>query len=211
VCGRRGEPDVVARNWRWWPGPGHRAPEFGTAKMAGLLSAVLFFLCGLMVAAVGPLVPGGPHVHPLGVVAVGIVAALSGVVIAALPWHRWRRASTLWLIPLAFSLISLHNVLNGGDGFRYDVFYFVVYVWIGLMHPAGTSLKSAPLLAVSYLVPAFWLHDLSALAGAMTYSAPICLVVGECASLVATVSSSPSSRCAPTRSGCARSSTTPPT
>jgi len=178
-------PKWPTGHWRAWPSKG--TPDFSTAKMAGVVSSVLFVLCGLMVAAFGPLVPSGRHVHALGVVAVGITAALAGVVIAALPWERWRRASTLWLIPLAFALIALHNCLTGANGFRYDVFYFVVYVWIGLMHPAGTAVKSAPLLVLSYLAPALWLNDLSTLVGAMTYAAPVCLLVGECASMVATV------------------------
>ena len=178
---------MSVRQWqrlREWPA--RAMPEFGTAKMAGLLSAVLFVLCGLMVVAVGPLVPAGPHVHPFGVIAIGLIAALSGPVIGALPWERWSRSSTLWLVPLSFALISMHNVFNGGNGFRYDVFYFVVFVWVGLMHPAGTSAKFTPLLIASYLAPAIWLHDLTTLAEAMTYAVPVCVLVGECASVIAT-------------------------
>jgi len=160
-------------------------PEFGTAKMAGLLSSVLFCLCGLLVTGLAPLIPDGPHVHPLGLVAVGLVAALSGIVIGALPWERWQRSSSLWLIPLALGLISLHNLFAGNNGLRYDVFFFVVYVWVGLMHPSGTALKSAPLLVIAYLAPGFAVHDLGTLAGGLTYALPVCLLVGECASLVA--------------------------
>ncbi|MDQ1699144.1 MAG: hypothetical protein QOG34_1007 [Frankiaceae bacterium] len=160
-------------------------PEFGTAKMAGLLSSVLFCLCGLLVTGLAPLIPAGPHVHPLGLVAVGLIAALSGIVIGALPWERWERSSSLWLIPLALALISLHNLFAGDNGLRYDVFFFVVYVWIGLMHPSGTALKSAPLLVIAYLGPGFVVHDLGTLAGGLSYALPVCLLVGECASLVA--------------------------
>jgi len=160
-------------------------PEFGTAKMAGLLSSVLFCLCGLLVTGLAPFIPAGPHVHPLGLVAVGLVAALAGIVIGSLPWERWKRSSSLWLIPLAFALISLHNLFAGDNGLRYDVFFFVVYVWIGLMHPSGTAVKSAPLLVVAYLAPGLVVHDTGTLAGGLTYALPVCLLVGECASLVA--------------------------
>ena len=165
--------------------PHFQLAEFGTAKMAGLLSSVLFCLCGLLVTGLAPFIPAGPHVHPLGLVAVGLVAALAGIVIGALPWERWERNSSLWLIPLAFALISLHNLFAGNNGLRYDVFFFVVYVWIGLMHPSGTSVKSAPLLVVAYLAPGFPVHDLGTLAGGLSYALPVCLLVGECASLVA--------------------------
>jgi diguanylate cyclase (GGDEF)-like protein/PAS domain S-box-containing protein len=168
------------------PGFAHlQMPEFGTAKMAGLLSSVLFALCGLLVTGLAPLVPAGPHVHRLGLVAVGLVAALAGAVIGALPWERWKRSSSLWLIPLAFALIAVHNLFAGDNGLRYDVFFFVVYVWIGLMHPSGTALKSAPLLVIAYLAPGFVVHDVGTLAGGLSYALPVCLLVGECASLVA--------------------------
>jgi diguanylate cyclase (GGDEF)-like protein/PAS domain S-box-containing protein len=166
--------------------PGHFAlPEFGTAKMAGLLSSVLFCLCGLLVTGLAPLIPAGPHVHPLGLVAVGLVAALAGIVIGTLPWERWQRSSSLWLIPLALGLISVHNLFAGDNGLRYDVFFFVVYAWVGLMHPSGTSLKSAPLLVLAYLAPGFVVHDLGTLAGGLSYALPVCLLVGESGSLVA--------------------------
>ena len=175
---------------RWRQGPLFASgrlqmPEFGTAKMAGLLSSVLFCLCGLLVTGLAPLIPSGPHVHPMGLVVVGLVAALSGIVIGSLPWERWPRSSSLWLIPLAFALIALHNLLAGDNGLRYDAFFFVVYVWIGLMHPSGTALKSAPLLVIAYLAPGFVVHDFGTLAGGLSYALPVCLLVGECASLVA--------------------------
>ena len=160
-------------------------PEFGTAQMAGFISAILFVVCGTLVAAFGGLIPDGPHVHRLGVVVLGLVAVLSGIVIGSLPWHRWKRSSSLWLIPIAFAFIAMHNFLAGDNGMRYDVFFFVVFVWIGLMHPAGTSLKSAPLLVIGFLAPGLWLHDMSTLLSSLTYALPVCLLVGECASLVA--------------------------
>jgi hypothetical protein len=62
--------------------------ELGSPQAAGQLSAVLFFLCGLLVAVTSPLMPAGPHVHPLVLAGIGLTAAASGVVIMALPWRR---------------------------------------------------------------------------------------------------------------------------
>jgi PAS domain S-box-containing protein len=176
----------MRRTSHWWTRQIAAMPEFGTARMAGSVSGALYLLCGLLVLALGLLVPAaGPHVNQRLVVAVGITAMLSGVVIATLPWRRWHRSSTLPLIPLSFALIAVHNYANGADGLRYNLFFFVVFVWIGLMHPIGTSLKSAPLMAIGYLAPSYWLHDLSTLAGSMAYALPVCVIVGECVSLVA--------------------------
>jgi len=88
--------------------------DLGSPHAAGHLSAVLFFLCGLLVAASSPALGDAPHVHHLFLVVVGIVAASSGFVIGSMPWHRWPRSATLWLVPLSLGLIGLPFYLAGG-------------------------------------------------------------------------------------------------
>jgi diguanylate cyclase (GGDEF)-like protein/PAS domain S-box-containing protein len=158
--------------------------DFGAPEAAGQLSAVLFFLCGLLVAFTAPLVDG-PNVHQLTLIAVGLTAAASGVVIMALPWHRWPRRSTLVLVPLAFALIALHNWATGGDGFRYSAFFLVVAAWVGLMHPRWTTLACTPLMVLAYLLPSIWLGNFDTVFDALTYALPVFILVGESASLVA--------------------------
>src|SRR6059058_2783418 len=174
----------MARRTRWWSRQIIAMPEFGTARMAGLVAAALFALCGLLVADLGVLVPNGPHVHKRLVVLTGLAAIACGGIIAVLPWQRWRRWATLLLVPPAFALIALHNYATGADGLRYNLFFFVVFVWIGLMHRSGTALKFAPLMAAAYLAPCLWLDDTGNIAGALTYSLPVCVLIGEYVSLV---------------------------
>src|SRR3954468_4422409 len=174
----------MARRTRWWSRQIIAMPEFGTARMAGLVAAALFALCGLLVADLGVLVPNGPHVHKRLVVLTGLAAIAFGGIVAVLPWQRRRRWTTVQLVPPAFALIALHNYATGADGLRYNLFFFVVFVWIGLMHPSGTALKFAPLMAAAYLAPCLWLGNTGDLAGAMTYSLPGCVLIGECVSLV---------------------------
>ena len=174
----------VGALWRLLPLSADGLRDFGAPEAAGQLAAVLFFLCGLLVAITAAMI-GGTHVHPLTLITVGLTAAASGVVIVAMPWHRWPRAATLGLVPLAFALIGLHNWATGGDGFRYDVFFLVVAAWIGLMHRRWTTLAVTPLMVLAYLLPAIWLGDLGALAEALTYAVPVFVLVGESASLVA--------------------------
>src|SRR5947209_2298716 len=173
----------MARRSQWWSRQVLAMPEFGTARMAGLVAAALFALCGLLVADLGVLVPNGPQVHKRLVILTGLVAIALGGVVALLPWQRWRRSMTLLLVAPAFALIAVHNYATGADGLRYNLFFFVVFVWIGLMHPSGTALKFAPLMAAAYLAPTFWLHDTGDIAAAMTYSLPVCVLIGECVSL----------------------------
>ena len=175
----------MARTAQWWSRQIAAMPEFGTAKMAGLVAAGLFALCGLLVADLGVLVPDGPQVHKRLVVLTGLMAIACGLVVAALPWQRWRRSMTLVLVPRALALIAVHNYATGADGLRYNIFFFVVFVWLGLMHPSGTALKFAPLMAAAYLAPCLWLHDVAGVATGLTYSLPVCVLIGECVSLVA--------------------------
>src|SRR5438270_7623598 len=94
----------MARRAQWWSRQILAMPEFGTAKMAGLIAACLFGLCGLLVADLGVLVPDGPQVHKRLVVVTGLAAIACGAAVALLPWQRWRRSVTLLLVPPAFAL-----------------------------------------------------------------------------------------------------------
>jgi len=76
--------------------------------------------------------------------AVAGIALASGILIWFLPWQRWRRASTLALLPPTFVLIAVYNLAAGNDGFRYAPFFFITFGWIGLVHPRGTSAKALP-------------------------------------------------------------------
>ena len=158
--------------------------ELGSAQTAGQLSGVLFFLCGLLVAASSP-IAGQHHVHHLLLASIGVVAASSGIVMLAMPWHRWPRHATLWLVPLATGLIGLHNYWTGGEGYRYGVFFFVVAAWVGLMHPRGTTVLITPLMVTAYVVPALFVGNTVEIAESLTYAVPVFLLIGECASLVA--------------------------
>jgi diguanylate cyclase (GGDEF)-like protein/PAS domain S-box-containing protein len=158
--------------------------DLGSTHTAGQLSGVLFFLCGLLVAASAP-VAGGHGVHYWLLASIGFVAATSGVVMLAMPWHRWPRHATLWLVPLACGLIGLHNWATAAEGYRYGVFFFVVAAWVGLMHPRGTTLLTTPLMVGAYVVPALFVGDTDEIVASLTYAVPVFLLIGECASLVA--------------------------
>jgi diguanylate cyclase (GGDEF)-like protein/PAS domain S-box-containing protein len=158
--------------------------DLGSTQAAGQLSAVLFFLCGLLVVASAP-IAGESHARPLIVAGIGLVACLSGVVMMAMPWHAWPRARTLWLVPLAFVLIALLNWANGAEGYRYGVFFFVVAAWVGLMHRRWTTLAVTPGMVAAYVLPGLFVGDLDQVVASLTYALPVFLLIGECASLVA--------------------------
>jgi len=144
------------------------------------VSAALYFLCGCLVDVAAGFMPFAPGSSRPAVAAVGGVAAISGVVIWFLPWERWGKRSSLWLVPLAFALISVHNVFTGGDGFLYGLFFVVAMVWVGLAHPQGTSVAFLPMLALAYLLPLLLAPHTSGVGPwSAFYLVPGCGLVGE--------------------------------
>ncbi len=119
--------------------------------------------------------PGRPLLGAL------VVCLLSMLVSASmwLPlWHRLPHRSTLWLVPVALTLIGARNVLGGVDPFRYGIFQLLIFVWIGMHHRPGTSLRAAPLATASYVLPLV-LTGLGPRWESLAFVLPIYVVVGE--------------------------------
>jgi diguanylate cyclase (GGDEF)-like protein/PAS domain S-box-containing protein len=173
--------------WRWRP-PAAEATEIElidsptlTTRLVGQISSALFLLCGVLVIGAGAFVAFPPGANRFGLIVLGVATIMSGVVIGVVPWERWRRSASLWLVPVAFTLIVLHGLLSADDGFVYGLFYVVVFVWLGLGHRPGTSIKFLPLFAVVYEVPLLavrgthgWVGPASAL-----YVVPSFVLMGE--------------------------------
>ena len=154
--------------------------EVLSARVVGGISSVLFVLCGALVALAGLLIPYPAGVSRPGLELVGAAAVGCGAVIWFMPWNRWGPASTLALVPVALTLVVLHNVFTGYDGFVYGLFFMVIFVWVGLGHPRGTSAAISPLLTAAYLVPLVVQGRPSGVAlASATYTLPCCVLVGE--------------------------------
>jgi len=151
-----------------------------SGRFGGRLSAVLYLLCGALVAVAVPVVPSAPAANRGGLFAVAGIALASGIVIWILPWQQWPRASTLVLLPPTFVLIALYNLAGGNDGFRYAPFFFITFGWIGLVHPRGTSAKALPLAAAAYLLPLAIAGRWSGIAAwSIVYVLPSGVLLGE--------------------------------
>jgi hypothetical protein len=92
--------------------------EQTSGRFGGRLSAVLFLLCGSLLAVAVPFVPSAPSAHEGVLLGLAGITLASGVVIWRLPWERWPRASTLALIPPTLVLIGIYNFFEGADGYR---------------------------------------------------------------------------------------------
>ncbi len=160
-------------------GVGMNADGTLSATAVGKLAAGMWMVSSLLVVSAELLAPG--HTSRFATVAIGLGALVSGMALWMLPWWRWPRSVTLWLVPLTLATIGLDYRLADGNGFLYAITFVMVFAWLGLAHPRGTSLKFAPLLIVAYVVPLLGGpagRSSLGLASAV-YVVPCCVMVGE--------------------------------
>ncbi len=142
--------------------------------------AAALFLSGGLGSFVSALLPGAAGLDRLAIMAVSLVGIGVGVVVWYLPWERWPRGVSLWLVPIAFALIAVGNHFTDAEPYRYGIYFVAAFTWIGLAHPRRTSLAFIPLLVVAYLVPLFTTDSLTAASlGSLVIVGPICVAVGE--------------------------------
>jgi diguanylate cyclase (GGDEF)-like protein/PAS domain S-box-containing protein len=158
---------------------------FLSPRALGRLSSALFLLCGALVFAGATLLPASPGSSALAVEGVAVFALVCGLLVGALPWHRWRRQATLWLMPLSLVCVIVHNVATDADGFRYSLFYMVIFIWLGLGHRQGMSLRFAPMLAAAYVAPLLIVGHTSPGLESAAYAVPTIVLMGETVAWVA--------------------------
>jgi len=152
-----------------------------TTHLVGRLAAALWIATGMLVTVAGTVLDFRPGFSRPGMVGLGLACVVIGAVMYRMPWARWRRSATLWLVPVALAMITLYNRSTGDDAFVYGTFFLVVFVWLGLGHPRWTCVRFAPLLAAAYALPLF---EISPARRAMGFSSalfvvPCCVLVGE--------------------------------
>ncbi len=150
-------------------------------RIIGRLSGALWVACGSLVVVTAPIMPFPPGALPRGVILVGCTAVFCGIGIWVLPWKRWGRSATLWIVPLAFAAIALYSQFSRDEGSLSGLLYLVTFVWIGLAHRQGTSSSFLPLVTLAYVTP-LWLdgdwHSGFGVAS-VVFVVPCCIVVGE--------------------------------
>jgi signal transduction histidine kinase len=151
-----------------------RSPDSGGAQGGRLLLAAGIF------TLVNNYLPGSGHLDLAVLNTVGIVAVALGLLFLRLPWERLPLRAPLALAPIAFALISLSNLFGGVSSFSYAVYFVVVFVWVGIAQPPGTSWWLLPLAVVAYLLP-FLIGDNPApnAIASVTVAIPVCILVGE--------------------------------
>ena len=124
--------------------------------------------------------PGSSHLNVGVLNAVALLAAALGAACLVIPWDRLPLRAPLVLLLAAFGLLATAGTFGDVSPYSYAVYYVVVFVWVGIAQPPGTSLWVSPLAVVSYLLP-FLVADAPppTAIGSVTVAVPVCVLVGE--------------------------------
>lgn len=124
--------------------------------------------------------PGAGHLDVAVLNAVAAVTLVLGAVCLRVPWERLSSRAPLALVLIAFALLSVSNVYGGVSSFSYAVYFVVVFVWVGLAQPPGTSFWLVPPAALAYLLPFAVIDDEpTAAVSSVGVAIPVCVLVGE--------------------------------
>jgi hypothetical protein len=107
-------------------------------------------LCAAAFTALATFLPGPDGFDRVGVLLVCAATALCSLVMWLPWWQRFGVRVTLAMVPVALTLIAVHNSVGAVDPFRYGVFSLLLFVWIGVYHRPGTALLAAAPTLVSY-------------------------------------------------------------
>ena len=111
---------------------------------------------------------------------VGLMAVTASPLGLLLPWERWPSWSTLSYFPFCLALLVM-NAMYGSTPREIYAFWFVVaFVWVGIHHPAKTSLLLGVPAAVAYLIPLMTAADVSGDAvRSVVVAIPGAVLIGE--------------------------------
>ncbi len=60
---------------------------------------------------------------------------MSGIVFWFLPWQRWPRSRTLWVLPLGLGLLAAKATFGGFSPYSFDAYFVLAFMWVGVSHP----------------------------------------------------------------------------
>lgn len=153
--------------------------EFISQRVIGRLAGVLFVASSLLLIP-GIVLEAGQNTSSRReeLLPLALAGVVIGTMVLFMPWQRWHRSTSLALVPVALVLITTGNVVEP-DPWTYQIYFVVLFVWVGVGHPRWTSLKMAPLASAAYLLPGLWGSLPPAAYEAALVVMPTCLLVGE--------------------------------
>jgi two-component system, cell cycle sensor histidine kinase and response regulator CckA len=146
--------------------------ESHTAR-ATRAAAIFFAASGVL--AIGFAIP----VRHSGAITLGVIDLLIGAAIRLTPWHRLPGWATGVIVPVAFLVIGLFQLVNAQTEATYTAFFFITFLLAGLAYPPGSAFWLAPLAVVAYVLPLrLGGHPAEEIAAAGVVL-PMCVVIAE--------------------------------
>lgn len=148
-------------------------------RSAGGQAAALFMLAGT-VGLINVVLPGPTGYNRPLVSVINLVAIAAGVIAWFAPWSRWPPRATLVLVPVGLGLVGVSDAYGGTPAALYGVYFVVVFAWVGMWHPPGTSIRLALPSCGLYLLPILSTNvtnsDFIRSVGVVI---PVCVILGE--------------------------------
>ena len=121
----------------------------------------------------------------MGVIIASATGIVAGIITTFLPWHKWPRWHTHWLILVGFGLIGLGISFYGEFAYAFGAMFCICFTAVGLAHRPGTSLSMLPLFVVAYATPiAVKTGDVCSPLSFAVFIGVLCLMVAEIVSWV---------------------------
>jgi signal transduction histidine kinase len=147
--------------------------------LSGRLAGVLLIGGGALTVLTA-LLPQPPDVNRLALVFHAAAAMLLGGVAWFVPWDGLPRRSLLVLPLLAMALVGSGNVLGHGQPYTLGVYFILIFTWIGVTQPPGTSLLFAPPAILTYVASILMLKTRpNAEASSAAFVIPVGVLLGE--------------------------------
>lgn len=124
------------------------SPAVRAVRQAG----ALFFAIGVLGLLEYGL-PGGVGYHKFGTIVVDAV----GIIVGLLSWTPLAALLTgsrsLLMALVGFLTVAVGNAVGVLAPVPIGIYFVIIFMWVGQWHPRGTSLRLAPLGAMSYVIP----------------------------------------------------------
>ena len=146
-------------------------------KAAAQRAALLFFVAGLLAVVNSFRVVTGPQQGTF--IALGILDLVIAALLRLLPWERWHVRALWVVIPVAFVVIGLFEVVGAHTPYTYPIFFILVFIWVGLSTPPRTALLLTPLTAVAYVLPLLGVGANPMAFESVFVAVPVCVLIGE--------------------------------
>ncbi|MEO7909994.1 MAG: ATP-binding protein [Roseiflexaceae bacterium] len=152
-------------------------PHPERTKAAARRAALLFFVAGILAILNSFRVAGG--VHQASFIALGLLDLAIAVLLRLLPWERWPTRALWVVVPVAFVVIGLFQVVGAQTPYTYPIFFILVFIWVGVSMPPRAALLLTPLTSIAYVLPLLSVGASPTAFESAFVAVPVCALIGE--------------------------------